>query len=127
MDLNRMTERVQQVLAGAQELAQSKQQQELRLTHLLSAMLKQDDYMLKRVLEIQNIDIDSFSARVNQMVDMVPSVSASSGNIQLYMSQNLHQAIEKAWEQVSQFGDEYLSIEHLLLAFFTGKDYSVAR
>ena len=122
MDLNRMTERVQQVLAGAQELAQSKQQQELRLTHLLSAMLKQDDYMLKRVLEIQNIDIDSFSARVNQMVDMVPSVSASSGNIQLYMSHNLHQAIEKAWEQVSQFGDEYLSIEHLLLAFFTGKD-----
>ena len=122
MDLNRMTERVQQVLAGAQELAKSKQQQELRLVHVLSAMLKQDDYMLKRVLEIQNVDIDAFSASVNQMVDTVPSVSVSSGDIQLYMSQNLHQAIERAWEQVTQFGDEYLSVEHLLLAFFTSRD-----
>ena len=78
MDLNRMTERVQQVLAGAQELAKSKQQQELRLVHVLAAMLKQDDYMLKRVLEIQNVDNDAFTASVNQMVDTVPSVSVSS-------------------------------------------------
>ncbi|WP_050614304.1 ATP-dependent chaperone ClpB [Bacillus testis] len=119
MDVNKMTERVQEAMIGAQNLAQKQQQQELKIVHFLSVMLEQDDYMLQRVLEDQNINKEDFAKAINEHIARQPTVSAANGNIQLYMSQGLQNALNDAWEKVSEFGDEYLSIEHLLLAFFS--------
>ncbi|MFS0782893.1 ATP-dependent chaperone ClpB [Bacillus sp. 1P06AnD] len=119
MDLNKMTDRVQEVFIGAQTEAQQQQQQELKIVHFLSVMLAQEDYMLLRILEDQKIDVAAFTKAVDDHIARQPKVSASSGNIQLYMSQGLQNAINEAWDEVGRFEDEYLSIEHLLLAFFS--------
>ncbi|WP_042349517.1 ATP-dependent chaperone ClpB [Bacillus massiliigorillae] len=116
MDLNKMTERVQQVFLGAQQLAQSQHQQELKIAHLLVTMVDQEDFMLLRVLEAQNIDLQAFTNKLKQFLAQQPQVS---GNVQLYMSQRLQEAIDQAWKEVEKLEDEYLSIEHLLLAFFS--------
>lgn len=116
MDLNKMTERVQQVFLGAQQLAQSQHQQELKIAHLLVTMVEQEDFMLLRVLEAQNVDIQAFTNKLKQFLAQQPQVS---GNVQLYMSQRLQEAIDHAWKEVEKLEDEYLSIEHLLLAFFS--------
>ncbi|MGN1386933.1 MAG: ATP-dependent chaperone ClpB [Bacillus sp. (in: firmicutes)] len=115
MDLNKMTERVQQVLVGAQSLAQSKEQQQLRIAHLLVTMMEQDDYMLFRVLEEQQIDAQAFKKVLDEFIDKQPQVS---GNTNLYMSQSLQAALDAAGKLAEKFEDEYLSVEHLLLAFF---------
>lgn len=115
MDLNKMTERVQQVLVGAQSLAQSKEQQQLRIAHLLVTMMEQDDYMLFRVLEEQQIDAQAFKKVLDEFIDKQPQVS---GNTNLYMSQSLQAALDAAGKLAEKFEDEYLSVEHLILAFF---------
>ena len=115
MDLNKMTERVQQVFIGAQSLAQSKEQQQLRIAHLFITMMEQDDYMLFRVLEKQQIDDKAFKQILDDFINKQPQVS---GNSNLYMSQSLQASIDAAWKLAGKFEDEYLSIEHLLLAFF---------
>ncbi|MGM9927261.1 MAG: ATP-dependent chaperone ClpB [Bacillus sp. (in: firmicutes)] len=118
MDLNKMTERVQGVFVGAQQLAQSKNQQQLRIAHFLEAMVEDEDYMLLRILESQEIDVQSFSQCINQFINKQPQVATSSGNVQLYLAPSLQTALDQAWKQVQKFEDEYLSIEHLLIAFF---------
>ncbi|MGM9923980.1 MAG: ATP-dependent chaperone ClpB [Bacillus sp. (in: firmicutes)] len=118
MDLNKMTERVQQVFLGAQQLAQGQHQQELKIAHLLVAMVDQEDFMLLRVLEEQSIDLQAFTNTLNAFLAHQPQVS---GNVQLYMSQRLQEAIDSAWKEVEKLEDEYLSIEHLLLAFFSSQ------
>ncbi len=115
MDLNKMTERVQQVFIGAQSLAQSKEQQQLRIAHLFITMMEQDDYMLFRVLEKQQIDDKAFKQTLDDFINKQPQVS---GNSNLYISQSLQASIDAAWKLADKFEDEYLSIEHLLLAFF---------
>ncbi|MGN1401497.1 MAG: ATP-dependent chaperone ClpB [Bacillus sp. (in: firmicutes)] len=121
MDINRMTERVQQVLVGGQELARSNQQQQLRIVHLLSAMLKQEDYMLLRVLEEQNVKASECKERVNQMIEKLPQVSASDGSVQIFVAPSLQSALDQAWKYAEKWEDDYLSAEHLILAFFESK------
>lgn len=116
MDLNKMTERVQQVLVGAQSLAQSKEQQQLRIAHLLITMMEQDDYMLFRVLEEQQIDAQAFEQVLDDFIDKQPQVS---GNSNLYMSQSLQASLDAAAKLAEKFEDEYMSVEHLILAFFS--------
>ncbi len=118
MDMNRLTERVQHVLVGAQEIAKERQQQELKILHVLYAMLSQEDYMLLRILEIHDIQPDQFRASIEEQLRKLPQVSG--GNIQVYMSHSLNDALEAAWKTAQEMEDEYLSVEHLLLSFFGG-------
>ncbi|MBD3110323.1 ATP-dependent chaperone ClpB [Bacillus sp. AGMB 02131] len=122
MDLNKVTERVQQVLMGGQSLAQSKEQQQLRIAHLLVAMMEQDDYMLFRVLEEQQIDVQAFKQTLDDFIDKQPQVS---GNTNLYMSQSLQAALDAARKLAEKFEDEYLSVEHLILAFFSSSSEEI--
>ena len=113
-----MTERVQQAFIGAQQLAQSKHQQQLRIAHFLFSMIEDEDYMLLRILETESIEVGAFSESIHQFITRQPTVETSSGNTQLYLSPSLQTAIDAAWKEVKEFQDEYLSIEHLLIAFF---------
>ena len=113
-----MTERVQQAFIGAQKLAQSKHQQQLRIAHFLFSMMEDEDYMLLRILETESIEVGAFSESIHQFITRQPTVETSSGNTQLYLSPSLQTAIDAAWKEVKEFQDEYLSIEHLLIAFF---------
>lgn len=117
MDLTKMTERVQQIFIGAEQLAKAKEQQELKIAHMLAVMLEQDDYMLSRVLEEEKVDKRLFSQLINEFLEKLPQVSGNNAN--LYMSNELHKAINDAWNEVRKFEDEYLSVEHLLVAFFS--------
>ena len=122
MDLNKVTERVQQILAGAQSLAQSKEQQQLTIAHLLVTMMEQDDYMLFRVLEEQQIDAQAFKQTLDEFIDKQPQVS---GNTNLYMAQSLQAALDAAGKLAEKFEDEYLSVEHLILAFFASSSEEI--
>ena len=114
MDLNKMTERTQQALIDSQELAKNWNNPELTELHLLQALAQQDESMLLRILSESNEPIATFQSALRKEWNGLPEVSGSAN--QVYMSSSLQQVLTVAQQEMKQWEDEYLSVEHLLLA-----------
>ena len=114
MDLNKMTERTQQALINAQELAKNRKNPELTELHLLQALTEQDESMLFRILSESNQSVANFQSALQKELNGLPEVSGTAN--QVYMSASLQQVMTVAEQEMKQWEDEYLSVEHLLLA-----------
>ncbi len=114
MDLNKMTERTQQALIDSQELAKNRNNPELTELHLLQALAQQDESMLLRTLSESNQPIATFQSALKKELNGLPEVSGSVNGV--YMSSSLQQVLTVAQQEMKQWEDEYLSVEHLLLA-----------
>lgn len=125
MDVNSMTERTQQALINGQELAKNRQNPELTELHLLQAMLEQDESMLLRILSESDQPVANFQTSLQKELKELPEVSGS--NNQLYMSASLQKVLTVAEQEMKQWEDEYLSVEHILLAMLKEKTPNVKR
>ncbi|WP_147533231.1 ATP-dependent chaperone ClpB [Bacillus marasmi] len=117
MDLNKMTERLQTALLSAQTLARENNHQEIDDIHLFLSILSTDDNLVSSVLERINCSPQAFQQELAKELDKKPRVTgtgASEGNI--YISGKLQRMMTEAEKEMKQFTDEYLSIEHVLLA-----------
>ena len=114
MDLNKMTERTQQALITSQEIAKERNNPELTELHLLKALSEQDESMLLRILSESDQPIANFQSALQKELNELPEVSGSTN--QVYMSSSLQQVLTVAKQEMKQWEDEYLSVEHLLLA-----------
>jgi len=117
MDLNRMTQRSQEALQSAQGLALRNGHQEVDSDHLLLALLEQPEGLVPRLLARMEVPLDTLRAEVEREVARRPSVSgpgAEAGKI--YLTQRLQQALLRAEDEAKRLRDEYVSVEHLLLA-----------
>ena len=81
-------------------------------SHLLYALLTQDDSLILKLLEKMNIQKEFFINRVEQALNKRPKVQGG----QIYMSQDLNQVLIHAEDEAKRMGDEYVSVEHLFLA-----------
>ncbi|MFJ7752319.1 ATP-dependent chaperone ClpB [Peribacillus muralis] len=122
MDMNKMTEKTQQAFIGGQELAINKGNPELTEIHLLVNLLEQDDSLLVRLLSESDKSLDHFELELNKALDHLPEVSG--GGSQIYMSPSLQQIITAAEKEMQMWDDEYLSVEHILLATLKGSKAS---
>ncbi|MFC2150252.1 ATP-dependent chaperone ClpB [Calditrichota bacterium] len=116
MDLNKFTQRVQEALSEAQSLSIERGNQQVEPEHVLLALLGQDDGIAVRLLKRLDVDVDDFRKRVDSATDSIPRVSgpgAESGKI--YLSPITQQLLVKASSEAEQMGDDYVSVEHLLL------------
>ena len=118
MNLNNFTIKSQEALAKAEQLASSEGQQSIENGHLLLALLQTDENIVPYVLKKVNVKVDQLTSQVENLVKQYPKVSG--GNI--YLSQDTSAAINKAQSLLKEFKDEFVSIEHLLLGIFSGKD-----
>ncbi|MGE6378858.1 ATP-dependent chaperone ClpB [Peribacillus muralis] len=118
MDMNKMTEKTQQAFIGGQELAINKGNPELTELHLLKNLLEQDDSLLVRLLSESDKSLDHFELELNKALNHLPEVSG--GGSQIYMSPALQQIITAAEKEMQMWDDEYLSVEHILLATLKG-------
>jgi ATP-dependent Clp protease ATP-binding subunit ClpB len=114
MDINKMTERTQQAFTGGQELANERGNPELTELHLLKALMKQDESLLIRILSESGEPVNLFDIELNKELDRLPEVSG--GVSQVYMSSSLQQILTAAEKEMQMWEDEYLSVEHILLA-----------
>ncbi|MGG0789798.1 ATP-dependent chaperone ClpB [Peribacillus simplex] len=114
MDINNMTERTQQAFIGGQELAKDKGNPELTELHLLKALMEQDESLLIRILSESGKPMNLFDIELNKELDRLPEVSGSVS--QFYMSTSLQQILTAAEKEMQVWEDEYLSVEHILLA-----------
>ncbi|MCZ6728061.1 MAG: AAA family ATPase, partial [Acidobacteria bacterium] len=116
MDLSRLTQKSQEALNRAQELAVRRQHQEVDTEHLLSALLRQEGGLVPRLLEKLDADLARLMADVDTELARRPQVSGGaveSGKI--YVTQRLQKMLVEAQDEARRLKDEYVSVEHLLL------------
>ena len=118
MDLNKFTIKSQQALQEAQTKAINYGHQEVDGEHLLQAMAEQDDGLFPRLLQRLEISVESFRGRLQQELEKKPRISGPGiepGKV--YVTQRLNKLLVKAQDEARKLKDEYVSVEHILLAF----------
>lgn len=123
MEIEKFTHKAQEVLASAQTLAQTEQQQAVETGHLLQAMLEQDQDVLPYLLKQNGLKATALLNTCKQIVATYPKVSGSQ---QLYVGNELQYVLQKAFKLSEEFKDQYVAVEILFLALLDGKD-QVAR
>jgi len=117
MDINRMTQKSQEALQSAQGLALRHGHQEVDSDHLLLALLEQQEGLVPRLLARMDVPVAALRSEIEHELARRPSVSgpgAEAGKI--YLTQRLQQAFLRAEDEAKRLRDEYVSVEHLLLA-----------
>jgi ATP-dependent Clp protease ATP-binding subunit ClpB len=114
MDLNRFTEKAQQAVAEAHKLAARWQQQQVDVEHLLLALLDQEKGLAPAILRKAGLSPEAVTIQLQREVERQPRVSGS--NIEPRITQRFLRLLALAEDEARQLKDEYVSVEHLLLA-----------
>ncbi|MEM9295465.1 MAG: Clp protease N-terminal domain-containing protein, partial [Planctomycetota bacterium] len=124
MDFNRFTQKSQEALQSAQSLAVERGHQAADTMHLLLALCRQDGGLAARLLDKLGRDADLVAGEAARDLSNRPSVSGpgapTSAPNQLALTQQLAQTLTSAEAEAKRLGDEYVSVEHLLLAIAEG-------
>ncbi len=117
MDINRFTEKAQQALSAAQTSAARHSHQQVDVEHLLAALLEQERGLATSILNKAEVNIDGLKRRAEQELDRMPKVSGPSGAPdQIYVTGRLNRLLAQAEDEAKKLKDDYISIEHLMLA-----------
>ncbi len=115
MDFNRLTEKSQQAIAKAQSLATRYGHQQIDVEHVLLAMLRQEEGLVSKILSRLEIPTEELALRLESTLDKLPSVQGTGAG-QTYLSPRLNKVLEDAVQESEKLKDQYVSVEHLLLA-----------
>src|SRR5579864_4844768 len=117
MDINRFTEKLQEAIRAAETKAIRYGQQQIDVEHLLAALLEQEGGLAPSILAKAGITAEALKRRLEAELDRMPKVSGPSGGPdQMYVTGRLNRLFAKAEEEARKLKDEYISVEHVLLA-----------
>ena len=116
MDTNRMTQRAQAAIQAARTEAIRLGHQQVDAEHLLLALVDQAEGLVPRLLERINVSVASLRSRVLEELERRPKVSGDIEEGKIYITPTLNELLVKADDQAQRLKDEYVSVEHLLLA-----------
>ena len=113
-----MTIKSQQALQDAQQLVTEKGQQSIETAHLLRVMLDADKNVIPYLLKKLSVNTGLLEQTLDKQIESFPKVSG--GQVQL--SRTASEAVNRSFTYLKEFGDEFVSLEHILLAILDGKD-----
>jgi ATP-dependent Clp protease ATP-binding subunit ClpB len=116
MDPNRLTQKTQEALHDAQTRALRLGHTEVDVEHVLVALLEDPDGLIPRLLARMDVDAGSLRAALERQLESRPRVSGSGAPGQAYVSRALAQVLDVAEREAQRLKDEYVSVEHVLLA-----------
>jgi ATP-dependent Clp protease ATP-binding subunit ClpB len=118
MDFNRFTERLQDAVRDAQSIALKRSQQQVDVEHLLLALLEQEGGLASSILARSDVGLEALHRRILAELDKLPRVTGSTGGApdQIYVTPRLQKLLSEAQDEAKQLKDEYISVEHVLLA-----------
>ncbi|WP_027366137.1 ATP-dependent chaperone ClpB [Desulfotruncus alcoholivorax] len=114
MDINRYTQKSREALAAAQQLAAEKHHQEVTGKHLLAALLAQEGGMVLRFVEHAGVNPVDLTGKVEALLKRIPVVTGYEGS--LHLGSGLARVLARAEKEAREMKDDYVSVEHLLLA-----------
>jgi ATP-dependent Clp protease ATP-binding subunit ClpB len=117
MDVNRFTEKLQEAVRAAQNLAIRRGHQQIDVEHLAAALLGQQGGLASSILSRLEIRPEALVSRIEQELDRIPKVTTPSGALeQIYITGRLNRVLTQAEDEAKKLKDEYVSVEHVLLA-----------
>ena len=122
MDLNKLTTKSQEALRDSQELAIVKNQPQVDAFHLLYALINQENSSVPLVFKKLEINVEKIAQEIMTIIDSYPKNPKSSSNIaQIFITPEVIVILNGAQQEAKKIGDEYISTEHILLAFLSIK------
>jgi ATP-dependent Clp protease ATP-binding subunit ClpB len=118
MNFEKFTIKSQEVLQKSAEIAQSNHQQSIEPGHILKAALETDENVTSFLFKKLNLNQNILSTKLEELVNSYPNVTGS----QAYLSSSSNSLLQYAEKELREFKDEFISVEHLLLAFLSIKD-----
>ena len=119
MDLSKLTQKSQEALQTAQEEAVGLGHQQVDTLHLLEALRSQEGGLVPRLLE--RLEVSGLEDRIAAELAKLPKVSGSATEAgKIYVTQPLQETFVRAQKEAKRLKDEYVSVEHLLLALLEG-------
>jgi ATP-dependent Clp protease ATP-binding subunit ClpB len=120
--LESFTERSQDALQYAQELAQSDNNPQIESEHLLLALLEQRESLTEIILSQMGVDVSSLREKLKDEISLLPKAYATGQAQQVYLSPALGNVLTRAEKEAKALKDEYVSVEHLLIAIAEAKE-----
>lgn len=114
-DPNQFTEKAWEAIAHTPDIAKAVQQQQIESEHLMKSLLEQQGGLAVTILSKAGINVDKVRDRTEQFVQRQPKVSGSSSSV--YLGRSLDVLLDRAEAVRKQMQDEFISVEHLLLAY----------
>jgi len=118
MDINKFTQKSQQAISDASAAAVRLGQQQVDAEHLLFALLSQDQGLVPRILDKAGYSSQNYLAELERGLAKLPKVTGPGAQAgQVYVTPRLNEILVKAQDLAKHLKDEYVSVEHLFLAF----------
>lgn len=117
MNLNQFTIKAQEAIQKAQEIAQLNNNQSIENVHLLKGIIDCDDYLIPNMLKRLGVNMPVFSEAVQDAIKVLPKVEGG----EMYLSSETNDTLLKSINIAKESGDEYVSIDYILLAIFESK------
>jgi ATP-dependent Clp protease ATP-binding subunit ClpB len=128
MDFNRFTEKLQEAVRAGQGKAVRYGNQQIDVPHLLSALMEQEGGLASSILTRAGVNVDALGKKLTGELERLPKVSGgASGLDQIYVTPRLNKLLASAEDEAAKLKDEYISVEHVLLAAVDLKDLGVTR
>ena len=115
MDVNKFTQKSLQAVQNCQKLAYEYGNQEISQEHLLYSLLTMEDSLIVKLLDKMNMNREGF---VYQAEKLLAGRVKVSGQVQVYVGNDLNRTLIQAEAEAKQMDDQYISVEHLFLALF---------
>ena len=118
MNFNQFTTKSQEAIQQAQSIATENGQQAVETGHLLKALIEVDENVIPFLLKKLNVNVPKVQQLLNELIQSYPKVSGSTP----YLSNECAAVLQKALSIIKSSKDDFVSIEHILLAILNGKD-----
>src|SRR5579884_1334031 len=124
MKIEKFTERAREGISEASELARQNSNSQIEPIHLLAALLQQEGGVVQQIIQKVGGNWEGSQNAALQEIERLPHVYGGS---EPGISPALRRVLDAAWQEMNAFHDEYLSVEHLLLALLEISDEAVRR
>jgi|UniRef100_A0A7C4ASF3 ATP-dependent Clp protease ATP-binding subunit ClpB len=114
MRADKFTLKSQEALEEAQNIASGRGNPQIETEHLLLALLSDDGGLCVEILKKLGVDVDRIRSETLQAIEKLPRQTGAAA--ERYFSNQLRQTLENAFREMEQLKDEYVSVEHLLIA-----------
>jgi len=119
MNLGNFTIKAAEAFQQAQQLAFNSQNPNIETEHILKALLDQEDSPVEYLLKKNNVTVNLLESKLQEAIDRLPKTSAEAAQM---VSREANNVVLRAGAVIKQFGDEFITPEHLLLAIVQGND-----
>ncbi len=125
MRQDRFTEQAQEVLQASQEMVRQHRHPQWDVEHVLLAMLNHPESFAKRILERLNVPVDTLRDQVAQYLGRAPKLGYDV--VQIYTTPRVVRMLETANSEAERLKDEFVGVEHLLIAIADEREGESAR